>query len=58
MCIEEKLGIARRRLLALLEDSGLPAPDEIQTHGSELRLLFHDHKVAVIVDVCDTEASS
>ena len=44
-----------RRVMALLEDHGLPLPDEIDLqHGSgEVRFLWHDRKFALIVDLED-----
>jgi hypothetical protein len=44
-------------MLALLEGAGLPEPDEIE-HGHEcVRFLWHDRKVAVVVDVSDFDES-
>jgi hypothetical protein len=44
---------AERRLLRLLKDSGLPAPDEVQYGEDCVRFLWHDRKVAVVVDLED-----
>jgi hypothetical protein len=43
-----------RRMLSLLEDSGLPAPDEVHYGAREVRFLWLDRKVAVVVDL-DTD---
>lgn len=43
--------LAERRMLALLEDSGLPLPDEVQ-HGTDcVRFLWLDRRVAVVVEL-------
>lgn len=47
---------AERRMLGLLSDAGLPTPDEVQHGDGEVRFLWHDHKVAVVVDL-DGEVS-
>jgi len=44
---------AERRMLQLLEDAGLPAPDEIQYGENCVRFLWRDRKVAVVVDLDD-----
>jgi hypothetical protein len=42
-----------RRMIRLLDDYGLPLPDEVQ-HGERcVRFLWHDRKVAVVVDLDD-----
>jgi hypothetical protein len=38
-------------MLALLEDSGLPLPDEVQYGTDCVRFLWLDRKVAVVVDL-------
>lgn len=38
-------------MLALLEDSGLPLPDEVQYGTNCIRFLWLDRKVAVVVDL-------
>jgi hypothetical protein len=42
---------AERRVLALLEDSGLPLPDEVEYGTDCVRFLWLDRKVAVVVDL-------
>ena len=37
----------------LLEDAGLPEPDEVEYGEDCIRLLWHDRKVAVVVDFDD-----
>jgi hypothetical protein len=42
-----------RRMWSLLREYGLPLPDEVQ-HGERcVRFLWHDRKVAVVVDLDD-----
>jgi hypothetical protein len=43
-----------RRMLRLIDDSGLPAPDQVAYGDREVTFLWHDHKVAVIVDLDGT----
>ncbi len=38
-------------MLALLEDSGLPLPDEVEYGTHCVRFLWLDRKVAVVVDL-------
>lgn len=42
---------------ALLDGAGLPDPDEVQYGHECIRLLWHDRKVAVVVDVSDFDES-
>jgi hypothetical protein len=42
---------AERRMLRLLEDSGLPRPDEVDYGDQCVRFLWHDLKVAVVVEL-------
>ena len=42
---------AERRVLALLEDSGLPLPDEVEYGTDCVRFLWLDRKVVVVVDL-------
>jgi hypothetical protein len=44
---------AERRMLALLEDSGLPVPDEVEYGAASVRFLWIDRKVAVVIDLDD-----
>ena len=41
-------------MLALLEDSGLPLPDEVEYGTACVRFLWLDRKLAVIVDLDET----
>jgi hypothetical protein len=43
--------LAERRMLALLEDSGLPLPDEVEYGADCVRLLWLDRKVVVVIDL-------
>ena len=38
-------------MLALLEDSGLPLPDEVQHGTDSVRFLWRDRRVAVVVEL-------
>ena len=40
-------------MLRLLEDRGLPAPDAVEYGEQCVRFLWHDRKVAVVVDLDD-----
>ena len=40
-----------RRFMALMEDSGLPLPDEVEYGTDCVRFLWLDRKLAVIVDL-------
>jgi hypothetical protein len=44
---------AEQRMRTLLESVGLPEPDEVEYGHRSIRLLWHDRKVAVIVDVSE-----
>ena len=43
--------LVERRLLALIEDSGLPLPDEVEYGTDCVRFLWLDRKLVVIVDI-------
>ncbi len=43
--------LAERRMLALLEDSGLPLPDQVEYGSDCVRFLWLDRKVAVVIDL-------
>lgn len=55
-CMEpiDRKQLAERRMLALLEDSGLPLPDEVEYGAACVRFLWLDRKVAVVVDLDET----
>jgi hypothetical protein len=42
-----------RRMFQMLEEYGLPTPDEVQYGERCVRFLWHDRKVAVVVDLED-----
>jgi hypothetical protein len=42
---------AERRLLALLEDAGLPRPDAIEYGEDEVRFLWEDLRVALVIEL-------
>ena len=44
---------AERRMVELLDGAGLPPPDEVQYGHACVRMLWHDRKVAVVVDVSE-----
>ena len=43
--------LAERRMKALLEDSGLPQPDEVEYGTDCVRFLWIDRKVAVVIEL-------
>ena len=43
--------LAERRMMGLLEDSGLPLPDEVEYGAACVRFLWLDRKVAVVIDL-------
>lgn len=47
--------MVERRMHHLLEDYGLPAPDEVEYGEACVRFLWHDRKVVVIVDIDTNE---
>ena len=46
--------LVERRFMALIEDSGLPLPDEVEYGTACVRFLWLDQKVVVIVDIDET----
>jgi hypothetical protein len=52
--IDQKQRI-ERRMWSLLREYGLPLPDEVQYGERCVRFLWHDRKVAVVVDLDDFE---
>jgi diadenosine tetraphosphatase ApaH/serine/threonine PP2A family protein phosphatase len=42
---------AERKMRELLEDNDLPAPDEVEYGHTCIRLLWHQQKAAVVVDI-------
>ncbi len=40
-------------MLELLDDSGLPRPDEVEYGEAEVRFLWTDRKVAVVIELDD-----
>ncbi len=55
MELADRRELAERRLRELLADSGLPTPDEVEHCERSVRFLWHDRKVAVVVDLVDFE---
>jgi hypothetical protein len=43
--------LAERRMRELLEENGLPAPDEVEYGYGCIRLLFHEPKTAFVIDI-------
>jgi hypothetical protein len=43
--------LTERRMRELLEDEGLPAPDEVEYGYGCIRLLFHEPKTALVIDI-------
>ena len=46
---------AERRMREIVEDAGLSAPDEVEHRPDEVVFLWHDTKLAVIVELGDVE---
>lgn len=44
-------GEAERDVRRLLESQGLPAPDEVEHRESEIVLLWHESKLALVIDL-------
>ncbi len=44
---------AERRFLQLIDDSGLPQPDEVEYGENCVRFIWLDRKVVVVVDLDD-----
>jgi hypothetical protein len=42
---------AERQMRELLENNGLPQPDEIEYGETCIRLLWHDSKAVVVIDI-------
>jgi hypothetical protein len=42
---------AERAMRALLDDAGLPAPDAVEYDDASVLFLWHDKKLAVVVDL-------
>jgi hypothetical protein len=47
---------AERKMLGLMADAGLPAPDEIEHGDNKVRFLWTERKVAVVIDLTEEEA--
>ncbi len=43
--------LAERRFLELLDDSGLPAPDEVEYGENCVRFIWIDRKVVAVLDL-------
>jgi hypothetical protein len=43
--------LVERRMRDLLEDNDLPAPDEVEYGYGCIRLLFHEPKTALVIDI-------
>lgn len=52
MTILERMQDAHRRMRSILEEAGLPEPDEVSYHeeDAELELLWHEPKLGVIIE--------
>jgi hypothetical protein len=54
--LREKIA-AEQDVRAMLEDHGLPQPDEVQYGQTCIRLLWHEEKTVVVVDIDEPEES-
>jgi hypothetical protein len=59
MATINELHEAERAARQLLDDQGLPQPDQIEYREASIALLWNDRKVAMVIDVDEppTEAS-
>jgi hypothetical protein len=48
---------AERHLRELLTESDLPLPDEVRYEPGEVLFLFHERKLAVVIDLEENERS-
>jgi hypothetical protein len=55
MADTERMVEAERRMMGLLDDAGLPTPDEVEYGENEVRFLWTDRKVAVVVELDEEE---
>jgi hypothetical protein len=53
MSSTERYQDTEQRILLLLEEAGLPQPDEVEYGEACVRLLWHEQKLAVVVDIDD-----
>jgi hypothetical protein len=49
---------AETRFRQLLADNDLPEPDEVEHRPGELLFLYHDRKLAVVVELAQSSSSS
>ena len=49
---------AERRIRAIVEEAGLSPPDEVEYRRDEIVLLWHETKLAVIVELGDLEPAA
>jgi hypothetical protein len=54
----EELQEVESAMRELVERAGLPEPDEVEYDPDSILLLWHEHKLAVVVDVNDPPAST
>jgi hypothetical protein len=50
MATREQLEAANERMRALLDDAGLPRPDEVEYGEDEIVLKWHDSRTAIVID--------
>jgi hypothetical protein len=51
----ERLHEAERRMRELLDSNGLPLPDDIEYGEECIRLLYHERKLVIIVEMDEDE---
>ena len=49
--------VAEKRLRDLLDQNGLPQPDEVEYWTASVVFVWHDTKTAVVVDLTETPSS-
>jgi hypothetical protein len=56
----ERIQSTRRRFLEIAEEAGLPLPDEVHYFEAEeeLEFVWHEQKLAVVVELDDSDAEA
>jgi hypothetical protein len=50
---DDRAAAAADRMRALLDEAGLPPPDTVERTADEILLLWHDQKLAVVIELHD-----
>ena len=57
MATQDELHTAEARMRDLLDDAGLPQPDEVEYRADEIVCLWHERKTAVVVELTPDAAT-